>query len=94
MSWMDKKFVKAHVLQHNRNNPNRIVTYNSYIKFATLCSINGRLKLERRDYIFFENNNNPVKLLLNRNRFFENYFRSKEYSDNLDKVKLALKSIS
>lgn len=93
MSWKDKKFVKAHVLQHNRNNPNKIVTYDPYIKFATLCSINGMLKLERRDYIYFENNNNPVKLLLNRNRFFQNYYISKDYSDNLRNVKFALKSI-
>jgi len=93
MSWKDKKFVKAHVLKQFRNNPNKIVILRQG-SYKTLSSINGSEKVEIKDYIYFEHNNNFVKVLLNRASFFNWYQIRKEYSDNLDKVKLALKSIS
>jgi len=94
MSWKDKKFVKAHVLEQFRNNPNKIVIYPKHGSYKTLSSINGSEKVDRRDLIFFEHNNNFVKVLLNRASFFNWFQIRKDYSDNLDKVKLALKSIS
>lgn len=85
----------AQILQQKNNRPWNIITHHT-VENLCLDNLIWSDVIDRRNYIYFEAFNIFVKILSTKPnyRMRRHQYRSKEYSDNLDKVKLALKSIN